>query len=366
MAALVGLLVGLEGVLRATRPIYRSQLIDDEYTGSFPVEMNPRAYRGSLLTEDKRAGELRVLGLGDSVTFGTGVATKSTWPYQLEAVLKEQRKSRTVVALNLGVEGWSLEDILRDFREEWAQYRPDVVVLALTGSMVALEAARPGETYLTAHRYASLHNKLSWKQELTRSLNRILHSFCLPSFLSLESQRILYWDGLLRHDVDLKWPIGPMLAHGFRQGNLDPAVAEKAWSRFGTVLKEVSDEVAASGAALLVTYVPPRFLVSDDVWDNEKNVPVERFSIDPLARVEQMAGELHIPYVNALTAIRRERPRIAREASREADMYIFFDTQHLSEDGHRALAKAIAAEMPWPARTEAAAVSERHSSAPVP
>lgn len=344
VAALVLLLGVIEALLQTLAPIYRAQLFDNEYTGSFAMQMNEQGYRGPLVAEGPHPGEMRVLGLGDSVTFGTGVATGSTWSHQLQGILQE-RSSRPVVAINGGVEGASLEDIARSWDEQWVKLRPDVVVLALTGNMVSLEVVRAGTAALPTERYAELHKPIGWERRTTLEGNRLLHHLCLPSFLSIETQRLLYWDGLLTHDVDAKAPYGTVLAHGWRQGDLDPSLAEKAWARTEQVIARVVEHVQSSGAKLVVTYIPPRFVLSGDAWDNQKNMPVERFSIDPLARAAGIAETLHVPYADARVAILAERGRILRDQGRKAPMYIYFDYQHPDDDGHRAIAQAVASAL---------------------
>jgi lysophospholipase L1-like esterase len=339
----VGFLVVLEVVLRVTAPIYGRQLFDNDYTGSRPIEMNAEGYRGPLIPKDRQRGELRVLGLGDSVTYGTGIGTRDAWPYQLESAL-HPRDAR-VVAINGGVQGSSLGDIVRAWDEQWLAYRPDVVVLALTGNMVSLEVVRSGKTTLPREVYAELHRPLSTARQTTLEAGRLMHRLCLPSFLSLESQRLLYWNGLLTHDIDARAPYGAVLAHGWRQGDFDPGLAEAAWGRLAGLIEQLDARVRASGATLVLTYVPPRLMLSDSQWDNEKNIPVGRFSIDPLTRASKIAGDLHIRYVDAREALLAGRRRIALEQSRRAPMYIFFDYQHPDEDGHRAIAEAIAADL---------------------
>ncbi len=342
LAALVVLLGIVEGVLQMVAPIYRRQLFDNEYTGSLPMEMNEDGYRGPKVPEGTHPGEIRVLGLGDSVTFGTGVATSRTWPEQVEKILRE-KTGRPVAGVNGGVEGASLEDIARSWDEQWSKLQPDAVVLALTGNMVSLEVVRSGETWLPRDRYAALHKPIASFRRATLEGNRLIHELCLPSFLSIETQRLLYWDGLLTHDIDPRAPYGAVLAHGWRQGDLDPSLAETAWDRTEEVIAGIATHVRAAGAQLVLTYMPPRFVLSDDEWDNEKNMPVERFSIDPLERAARIADRLHVTYVDARAAILAERGRIQRDEGRKAPMYIYFDYQHPNDDGHRAIAQAVAA-----------------------
>lgn len=68
---------------------------------SFNVNTSARRLRGDLLGELPDAGVTRIVGIGDSVTFGWGVADDESWPAQLAAELG--RRGRAAEVLNAGV-----------------------------------------------------------------------------------------------------------------------------------------------------------------------------------------------------------------------------------------------------------------------
>src|SRR5437016_3822832 len=74
------LLGAIEVALRKFAPEYREHLFDAEFTGSHPLALNSRGLRGPEIPAERKPRELRILGLGDSTTFGTGVAWEETWP----------------------------------------------------------------------------------------------------------------------------------------------------------------------------------------------------------------------------------------------------------------------------------------------
>jgi lysophospholipase L1-like esterase len=78
------------------------------------------------------AGTIRVVALGDSYTWGDGIArTEDTWPGQLERVLRETLH-RPVEVINTGRSGWTTAneaELLRRFGWQW---QPDLVVIQFT------------------------------------------------------------------------------------------------------------------------------------------------------------------------------------------------------------------------------------------
>ncbi len=94
------------------------------------VTSNSQALRGSReYTTEPGAETLRVLCVGDSLTFGAGLRDEETMPARLEAVLNGDRGSRWEV-LNFGVEGYGTDQQWLYFAEKGLRYKPDVVVLA--------------------------------------------------------------------------------------------------------------------------------------------------------------------------------------------------------------------------------------------
>lgn len=86
-----------------------------------------------LRDEEPRAGHgpgrVRVAALGDSVTFGMGVAQEHTWPEQLERLLNVRDPSRrSWEVLNFGVSGYNARDAALVLRHRALPLEPDVVV----------------------------------------------------------------------------------------------------------------------------------------------------------------------------------------------------------------------------------------------
>jgi lysophospholipase L1-like esterase len=100
---------------------------------SFTVTTGPERLRNGPFTLQPQPGVFRILALGDSTTFGWGVAQEQAWPAQLEAVLRA--RGVAVEVINAGVPA-------TDLRAMDAYLRAVAVDLGLHG---LIASRRPGE-----------------------------------------------------------------------------------------------------------------------------------------------------------------------------------------------------------------------------
>jgi len=100
------------------------------------IAANSRGIRGgSEYAAGRRPGVLRIVVMGDSFTFGEGVADDETFPSRLQA-----RLGPGVEVLNLGVHGYGHDQMLIRLREEGLRYEPDLVVLGYYADDVSRNA----------------------------------------------------------------------------------------------------------------------------------------------------------------------------------------------------------------------------------
>lgn len=76
----------------------------------------------------KRPGTFRIIALGDSLTYGYGIAEQDTYPRVLERLLNETFR---VEVLNLGVPAAQSEDIYRILQQKLPLLRPDLVIYGM-------------------------------------------------------------------------------------------------------------------------------------------------------------------------------------------------------------------------------------------
>ncbi|MFO1499622.1 MAG: SGNH/GDSL hydrolase family protein [Verrucomicrobiota bacterium] len=95
-----------------------------------PVNINAHGTRGPDFQTAKPPGTLRILSLGDSRTFGWGLAEPETYSGVLESLVRQHfAGQRNVEVINAGVNAWSFPQMTVYFREHGLKYQPDVVLV---------------------------------------------------------------------------------------------------------------------------------------------------------------------------------------------------------------------------------------------
>ncbi len=326
----------IEGILQIAAPQYKNLIGDREYTRGHPIAINQDGYRGSLVPVEKSSDEVRILALGDSTTFGTGVPAKSTWSAQLPNILPIQSTS-----INGGFPTIDLKQIRKAYQEVWSPYKPDKVIVMVSNNMVSFGWIRQDQPVsLPKNKYLNNNNQ-SFLNYWRMKIKRTYKQFALPSFLSINSQRGLYLFNLNNHNVDPKAPYGPMLAFNWKQADLPPNIADEAWDIFAEDLRQLHDTVEADGKELIVVYLPTRFMVFDNWFDNEKQVPKSRIALNPAIKIQEISQAIGISYLDATSVLREARHKIMAKTNSLEPMYILFDFSHMDANGHRAIAEAL-------------------------
>ncbi len=97
--------------------------------GKVVYHINEHGMRGPAVKREKPPDCLRIVCLGDSITFGEGVRYEDAYPARLEALLSEAGAERSVQVLNAGVQAYGTTDAAAFFLVRCAPFDPDVVIL---------------------------------------------------------------------------------------------------------------------------------------------------------------------------------------------------------------------------------------------
>ncbi|HLG13418.1 MAG TPA: hypothetical protein VJH03_02690 [Blastocatellia bacterium] len=154
------------GLVRASKGV-----LSREYTPGWSgwhagamVHINSVGWRGEDFSEQKSKGTFRILGVGDSFTFGRAVNDEDVWLERLEQMINNEDGPRCE-AINSAHEGVNTSRELKYFKaREMLKLSPDVVVLGFT---VHNDAQREGShrknkaLYRAFRRRASLPIRIS-------------------------------------------------------------------------------------------------------------------------------------------------------------------------------------------------------------
>ncbi|MBZ0290761.1 MAG: hypothetical protein K8I30_24255 [Anaerolineae bacterium] len=93
------------------------------------ADNNSLGYRGSEITIPKPANTFRIVALGSSVTYGTGLQTDETYPAQLQTILREEYGYRNVEVINAGVPGYASWEYVIAFSFRILDLQPDLIIV---------------------------------------------------------------------------------------------------------------------------------------------------------------------------------------------------------------------------------------------
>lgn len=99
----------------------------DFVTFDVPFRTNELGFRDDPI-RPKTEGMFRILCVGDSVTFGTGVRNDQTFPNVLEARLKSLTMDRDIDVINAGVSAYNARNIRGLMGRYMGEFKPELVV----------------------------------------------------------------------------------------------------------------------------------------------------------------------------------------------------------------------------------------------
>jgi lysophospholipase L1-like esterase len=166
-------------------------------------------------------GVRRVIGVGDSFTFGQCAASE-TWPAQLEARLPATE------VINMGANGYGVDQMYLWYQQDGVRFDADVVVLAVIGDdMVRVSLERWPSGYAKP-RFRVIDDAL------------VLTNVPVPPRLE-RGQPLVGWSGMLSF-------IATRIVHG------DPTTVDRVTPL--RIVREFADTVHARGDHFLLVYLP--------------------------------------------------------------------------------------------------------------
>lgn len=256
--------------------------------------------RGPEVSAAKPPGTFRILGLGDSFTFGDGVRDEDTYLRRLETSLDAARPGgMRYEVLNAGTQGYNTRDEVLYLEHRWLELDPDLVLIGFYLNDAYSDATfmNRGEAlgiYLQPEgiaRYSALADLVLHAIHV-RQVRREVHAFYREQFFS---------DGA----AFLERPVGMQVD----------------WTVSREALGHAAELARGRGFGLALVIFPELYALGDDY-------PFE----DVHALVSSACEELGIPVLDLLDVFRGRDERT---------LWVHPSDHHLNEVGNREAAVAI-------------------------
>ncbi|MEB3316926.1 MAG: SGNH/GDSL hydrolase family protein [Cyanobacteriota bacterium] len=277
------------------------------------VTISPDGLRDRIHDRHPAPGVRRVALLGDSFSEALQVNLEQSWWKRLELRLNRQtpcafRKGfpAGVEIINFGVGGYGTGQQLLTWRLKARDQRPNTVVLAMyLGNDIQDNTPRPRQdqpvfrlgpdgTLAIDNSFRDSPGSRFRFSALGRGLNRLLNHSAL---LQLANEAKNRWGG--RQPLGRSAPSTP----GLHLERDDPS----GWALTEALLRQLRDEVTATGAQLLVTSLS----TPEQLWPDrgERQAFFRRMGEAPFAREQRLAGllgALQVPYIPLAEAMREQ------------------------------------------------------------
>lgn len=252
----------------------------NSFTHSFPVATNSYGFRDREHPLIPQAGTVRILCLGDSLTFGDGVAVEDTYPKQLETMLNARGEHKYEV-INTGVPSYDTWQEVTFFKTKGAQFEPRIVVLGFYGNDIV---PRP----------AVVQTSLSGEGTLKRKgfggflPDGVVHILKGSRFLLLLKDRA----GKLVESTR------PSPEHLHQQALLDglpDEFVEQGWQEVESSLQQMVELQKTHGFRFLIVIFP----MAEQLLHEHPNAQYQ-------ARLKSIAEKLNIPLIDLKPVFQRE------------------------------------------------------------
>lgn len=261
---------------------------------AYDATFNGLGLRGPEVAPTRPAGTVRVLALGDSVTFGYHVADDETWPAHLDARLRARGVRAEVV--NGGCGHFTITDERQYLEERLLSLEPSVVVLQFCNNDVT-----EGELGRARTLYREILDEAAAPSLGDRLRATALGELQLRLAIALKASR------RAEPAMTLATP--------------DP-VPDASWAKYEQELAALKGALDARGVPLVLVAFPDLFEALD---------PAAAPHAAPLAAI---AARLKVPFVNALSAFRAAGPD-------PHPLYLWPRDPHPSSAGNEVFARVV-------------------------
>jgi hypothetical protein len=335
------------------RPNVSYRSVDHQTGLDYLIKTNSLGLRDREFPRDELAGRRRILLIGDSVTFGTGVDADWRFSDFMQRALGDD-----VTVINAGVPGWGNDQELLYYETTACKFKPDIVVLTFTmvndvvnnalAHLFLGTASKPrfGVDSGSLRLVDAVKNPERVGTPLWKTVGR--HSRFLLYVKRRLDRRVYVRHAHIAGEMGGAVRVGRHFPEGFRAetaGDLThwsvfespPSdVIEDAWSVTEAIIARFARDCREHGAKLVVFALPPRIEV-DTPWREDllSQADLNASSFDfyaPFGRLASCCRRNGIPFVYPI----EEYPRDLDSRS----LYHSSDS-HPSRYGHALAARVL-------------------------
>jgi lysophospholipase L1-like esterase len=263
-----------ESYVRDPRLLHRLKPGQHAFTHSVPAFTNSHGLRNEEFSVTPAAGTVRVLCLGDSLTFGKGVALAETYPKQLEAILNAAGAGRYEV-INAGVSAYDTWQEVAYLGDVGWRFQPHVVVVGFYANDIVPRPLAPTPPATEAD------------DVMTSNADRAVYWLKRSRVLLFLRERVTQLRNRIRPSPEVRHTTALL------RGTTDELV-EAGWREIDAAFEELARLAALHRFATLVVFFP----LADQV-----SAPYPNASYPSRARA--LAARHGIPTIDLLPAFRR-------------------------------------------------------------
>jgi hypothetical protein len=130
-----------------------------------PLRTNGRGWREEEIRDDKPPGVIRIVGIGDSYMFGSGVRVEDRYMDRLEAGLNASFPAGRWQTVALAAPGYDLAQELAVLRRYGLAYHPDLIIYGYVGNDHCLpNFVLPREPFLSLESFVARYARNAWSR----------------------------------------------------------------------------------------------------------------------------------------------------------------------------------------------------------
>jgi len=268
------------------------------------IRINEKGLRDEDHAYDKEEGKARIIGMGDSVVFGSGVPVEKTVLGELEDDLLG--RDYNVEVIKAGVNHFALDQYLYVYRDEMYKYNADVIVVGIT--------LNDAEVTNISEAYARVRGGVD--EDGFENMRIMVSKWC----------RICSFAYNLVEEVDEPSREAYNKAY-FNQIYTLWSEGSDEFERAKEVMDELRDAATVDGAKILFMIFP---------YTNQFSVQGGADKRMPQENILKFCKEEGLNCIDLMDVLDKENYK---------EYYLFMDNVHLNERGHEVVAEKLVKEL---------------------